>query len=52
LPEPTESIDGNFVAAVVANQPLCCPADEALATVRLLEAVARSAATGERVRLD
>jgi predicted dehydrogenase len=51
LPEPAESIDDNFVAAVLADAPLCCPADQALDTVRLLEAVTRSAATGRVVRL-
>jgi len=51
LAEATESIDGNFVAAVVSGAPLCCPAEEALDTVRLLEAIARSAATGQAVRL-
>ncbi len=48
---PIENIDGNFVAAILDGRPLCCPADEALDTVRLLEAVARSAATGQVVRL-
>jgi predicted dehydrogenase len=52
LPDVSGSIDGNFVAAVLGDVPLCCPADEALATVRLLEAVARSAATGQVVRLS
>ena len=51
LPEQSESIDENFVAALLRGTPLCCPAEEALDTVRLLEAVARSAATGQRVRL-
>ena len=51
LPEQPESIDGNFVAALIRGTPVCCPAEEALDTVRLLEAVARSAATGQRVRL-
>jgi predicted dehydrogenase len=51
LPEPTESIDGNFVAALLQGTPLCCPAEGVLETVRLLEAVARSAATGQAVRL-
>jgi predicted dehydrogenase len=51
LPGPDASIDGNFVAALVADAPLCCPADEALETVRLLEAVTRSAATAQVVRL-
>src|SRR3954454_7742544 len=45
LAEATETIDGNFVAAVVSDAPLCCPAEQALDTVRLLEAVTRSAAT-------
>lgn len=49
--EPSESVDDNFVAAVVADAPLCCPADQALDTVRLLEAITRSAATGQVVRL-
>jgi predicted dehydrogenase len=52
LPESTESIDGNFVGALVAGTPLCCPASEALDTVRLLEAMSRSAATGQMVRLS
>ncbi len=51
LPESTETIDGNFVSALLADAPLCCPADQALDTVRLLEAIARSAATGQVVRL-
>ena len=34
-PEPAEGIDANFVAAVLAGAPLCCPADQALDTVRL-----------------
>jgi len=46
-----ENIDGNFVAAIVADAPLCCPADQALDTVRLLEAMIRSAATAQVVRL-
>ncbi|HEY2154709.1 MAG TPA: Gfo/Idh/MocA family oxidoreductase [Isosphaeraceae bacterium] len=51
LPAPIETIDGNFVAAIRGEAPLCCPADEALDTVRLLEAIARSAASGQVVRL-
>ncbi len=51
LPEAGPSIDGNFVAAVAKGAPLCCPAEEALDAVRLLEAIARSAATGQVVRL-
>jgi predicted dehydrogenase len=51
LPAPAESIDANFVAAVCEGAPLCCPADQAVETVRLLEAITRSAATGQVVRL-
>ena len=50
LPAPDQTIDGNFVAAVVADAPLCCPVEEALDTVRLLEAIIRSAAGGQLVR--
>lgn len=50
-PTPIETIDSNFVAAIRDEAPLCCPAEDALGTVRLLEAIARSAATGEVVRL-
>lgn len=52
LPEPSTTIDANFVAAMTAGAPLCCPAEEALESVRLLEAIARSAATGEVIRLS
>jgi predicted dehydrogenase len=51
LPLSSETIDGNFVAAVANGAYLCCPADQALDTVRLLEAIARSATTGQVVRL-
>jgi predicted dehydrogenase len=51
LPEPSESIDGNFVSAVLTDTSLCCPADQALETVRLLDALARSAAARQSVRL-
>jgi len=51
LPELTRSIDGDFVRALLDDDALCCPADEALDTVRLLEAIARSAATAQVVRL-
>ncbi len=51
LPAPSQTIDGNFVAAIAERLALCCPADQALDTVRLLEAIARSAATGQVVRL-
>jgi predicted dehydrogenase len=49
--DPADSIDGNFVSAVRNDSPLCCPVEETLETVRLLEAVTRSAATGQVVRL-
>jgi predicted dehydrogenase len=51
LPAADQTIDGNFVAALTNDSPLCCPADQALDTVRLLEAITRSAATGQIVRL-
>jgi predicted dehydrogenase len=51
LPSLTETIDGDFVAAVRNQTSLCCPADQALETVRLLEAIARSATTRQVVRL-
>ena len=51
LPPAGVSIDGNFVAALTSGAPLSCPAEGALDTVRLLEAIARSAATGQVVRL-
>jgi predicted dehydrogenase len=51
LPDAAETIDGNFVAALTSGEPLCCPADQAVDTVRLLEAIARSAMTGQVVRL-
>jgi predicted dehydrogenase len=51
LGAPDQTIDGDFVAAVTDGSPLCCPAEQALDTVRLLEAIARSATTGQIVRL-
>jgi predicted dehydrogenase len=51
LPAAAENIDGNFVAAVTGDAPLCCPADQALETVRLLEAIGRAGASGQVVRL-
>jgi predicted dehydrogenase len=51
LPPPARTIDGDFVAALRGQSSLCCPADQALDTVRLLEAIARSAATHQVVRL-
>ncbi len=51
LPASSETIDGDFVAAVSESRPPCCPADQALDTVRLLEAITRSATSGQVVRL-
>jgi predicted dehydrogenase len=51
LPPPTETIDGNFLTAVTTDGSLCCPADQALDTVRLIEAITRSASTNQLVRL-
>lgn len=50
-PETAEGIAANFAAAILAGAPLCCPADQALDTVRLVEAITRSASTGQVVRL-
>ena len=51
LSPPMESIDGNFVAAIRDEGSLCCPAEEALDTVRLLDAIVRSATIGQVIRL-
>ncbi|GAC1474431.1 MAG: hypothetical protein NVSMB9_24800 [Isosphaeraceae bacterium] len=51
LPQNLENIDRNFVSAILSNSPLSCPGEQALDTVRLLEAISRSAATGQVVRL-
>jgi predicted dehydrogenase len=51
LPSQSQSIDENFVAALDNRSPLCCSAEQALDTVRLLEAIARSAATQQVVRV-
>jgi hypothetical protein len=51
LPAPAETIEGNFVAAITGETRIYCPADAAIDTVRLLDAIARSAATGQVVRL-
>jgi predicted dehydrogenase len=51
LPERPESIDANFVASVLDGSSLCCPAEQALDSVRLLEAIARSATIGQFVGL-
>ena len=51
LSPAVETIDGDFVAAIAAGRQPCCPAEEAIDTVRLLEAIARSATGGEVVKL-
>ncbi|HEU5118133.1 MAG TPA: gfo/Idh/MocA family oxidoreductase, partial [Isosphaeraceae bacterium] len=51
LPASSTSIDADFVQAVGANGSPCCPVDQALDTVRLLEAIVRSAASGQVVRV-
>ncbi|MDB5351652.1 MAG: putative dehydrogenase [Planctomycetota bacterium] len=51
LQESEATIDGDFVAAVEAGRPPCCPADQALDTARLQEAIARSSTSGQVVRL-
>lgn len=48
---PATSIDADFIAALNGSQAPCCPADQALDTVRLLEAIGRSAASGQVVRV-
>ncbi len=51
LPGEDETIDSDFVTAITQNRAPCCPAEDVLATVRLLEAIARSATSGQVVRL-
>jgi predicted dehydrogenase len=51
LPEAVADLDANFVDAVRGGSPLRCPAAEALDAVRVLEAIARSAAIGQFVGL-
>jgi len=51
LPAPSQTIESNFVAAFASESRLGCPADLALDTARLLDAIARSAATGQIIRL-
>jgi predicted dehydrogenase len=51
LEAPSQTIDGNFIAALRGGEPLCCSAEEALDTVRLFEAIVRSAATSQIVRV-
>jgi predicted dehydrogenase len=51
LPAAGESVDGNFLAALRGDARLSCPADEALDTVRLSEAITRSAGSGQAVQV-
>ena len=51
LDEVSRSVDEDFVDAVTNGSEPCCPADQALDTVRLLEAISRSATIGQVVRL-
>jgi predicted dehydrogenase len=51
LPPSGPSIDADFVAAVASSAEPSCPAEQALETVRLLEAIGRSVAAGQTVRL-
>lgn len=51
LPPEGETIDGDFVGAIASGGAPCCPASEAVETVRLLEAIARSATGGEIVKI-
>jgi predicted dehydrogenase len=51
LPGPAGSVDANFVDAILEGVPLCCPAEQALNAIRLLEAIARSATIGQFVGL-
>ncbi len=51
LPADSTSIDADFVQAVASNGSPCCPVDQALDTVRLLEAIVRSGASGQVVRV-
>jgi predicted dehydrogenase len=51
IPPQKSHIDQDFVQALQFARTPCCPADQALDTVRMLEAVSRSASTGQPVRL-
>lgn len=51
LASDMETIDGNFFAALAGERPLCCPAEQALDTVRLIDAITRSATENQVVRL-
>ncbi len=49
--DPALSIDADFAAAIRDAQPPCCPAIDALETVRLQQAITRSVSSGSVVRL-
>jgi predicted dehydrogenase len=51
LPVASQSVASNVIDAVTNGSPLGCPADHALDTVQLLEAIARSSATRQLIRL-
>ncbi len=51
LPPAGPSIDADFIDAIRSDRPPCCPADAAIDTVRLLEAITRSAASQQVVRV-
>lgn len=51
LPPPAGSIDADFAAAVLRGTPPCCPGDQAVETVRTIEALMRSSLTNQAVRL-
>jgi len=40
------------VTSILHGAPLCCPVDEAIDTVRLLEAIMRSSAAGQVVPIS
>jgi predicted dehydrogenase len=52
LASDSRSIDADFVESIRMGTSPSCPASEALGTVRLLDAIARSSATGQVVRLS
>jgi predicted dehydrogenase len=52
LPDQDESIVGDFIAAIRSGDAPCCSAEQAIQTVRLQEAIARSATSGEVIRLS
>ena len=51
LPEVGPGPVENFVAAITSGAELACPVADAVASTRLLEAISRSIATGQVVRL-